>query len=304
MKKVIILTLLFIFIPYLLVIFFTSSKEIKFDYSESLIVRVKRENKGTIDYVYLEDYITGVLAGELPITFSDEAFKAQAVAARSYVLKKMDYNKSKEYDVVDTVNDQVYLDSDYLKSVWKNKYVEKINKIKKVVIDTTGEYLTYDGNIIDAFFFSTSVGYTENSEDVFNNSVPYLRSVKSEWDSNTSPVFNSQISLNIYEFYLKLGLPYKEKISVDIVETTSTGRIKKIKINDNLFDGETVRFKLNLKSNYFSIIQNDENITILTKGYGHGVGLSQYGAEAMAKLGYKYDEILKYYYKGVVLEKL
>lgn len=304
MKKIIMLTLLFIIIPYLIIQFFTPSKELKFDYSESLIVRVKREAADKIDYVYLEDYITGVLTGELPITFSDEAFKAQAVAARSYVLKKMDYNKNSEFDVYDSVKDQVYLDSNYLKSIWKNKYVEKINKIKKVVMDTSGEYLTYDGSIIDAFFFSTSVGYTENSEDVFSNSVPYLRSVKSEWERDTSPVFSSTVNLNIYEFYLKLGLPYKEKVITKVVDTTSTGRIKKIKINDVLFDGVDVRFKLNLKSNYFTIVQKDESIIITTKGYGHGVGLSQYGAEAMSKLGFKYDEILKYYYQGVVLEKL
>ena len=93
MKKILLLTLLCILIPYILVIVFLKEDEIKFDYNESLIVRVKREKTGNIDYVYLEDYITGVLAGELPITFSDEAFKAQAVAARSYVLKKMEYNK-------------------------------------------------------------------------------------------------------------------------------------------------------------------------------------------------------------------
>lgn len=303
MKKIILLTLLFIVIPYILVMFFTTDKEIKFDYTENLIVRVKREKLGIIDNIYLEDYITGVLAGELPITFSEEAFKAQAVAARSYVLKKMNYNKENDYDVVDTVSDQVYLDSAYLKSVWKNKYIEKINKIKKVVIATTGEYLTYEGNIIDAFFFSTSAGYTENSEDVFSNTVPYLRSVKSEWDKS-SPAFNSLTNLNIYEFYLKLDLPYNEKINIEVVEKTPTGRIKKIKINNVLFDGTTIRNKLNLKSNYFKIEQKDELVYITTKGYGHGVGMSQYGAEAMSKLGFKYDEILKYYYQGVVLEKL
>lgn len=304
MKKIILFTLLLIVIPYFLVILFLNEKEIEFDYNESLIVRVKREKTNTIDYIYLEDYITGVLAGELPITFSEEAFKAQAVAARSYVLKKIAYNKNNDYDVVDTVSDQVYLDIDYLKSVWKNKYIEKINKIKKVVLETNGEYLTYNGDIIDAFFFSTSVGYTENSEDVFSNKVPYLRSVKSEWDKETSPVFKDSINLNIYEFYLKLGLPYKEKIDIQIIDTTSTGRIKNIKINGVIFDGVTVRTKLNLRSNYFSIVQKDEEVTITTKGYGHGVGLSQYGAEAMSKLGFTYDEILKYYYQGVVLEKL
>ena len=103
MKKIIMLTLLFIIIPYLIIQFFTPSKELKFDYSESLIVRVKREAADKIDYVYLEDYITGVLAGELPITFSEEAFKAQAVAARSYAFKRMEYNKDNDYLYLDII---------------------------------------------------------------------------------------------------------------------------------------------------------------------------------------------------------
>lgn len=304
MKKFILLTVLIIFLPYLIVNIFINEKEVKFDYNNSLLVRVKREKKNIIEYIYLEDYITGVLAGELPFSFSDEAFKAQAVAARSYVLKKMEYNIDKEYDVLDSTSDQVYLDNDYLKSIWQDDYIEKINRLKKIVIETNGEYLTYNGTIIDAFFFSTSVGYTENSEDVFVNKVPYLRSVKSTWDENISPVFKSIKKLNIYEFYLKLGLSYNEKLDIDIVETTSTGRIKFLKINNVLFSGVDIRNLLELKSNYFTIVQNDDEITIYNKGYGHGVGLSQYGAEAMSRMGFNYEEILKYYYQGVILEKI
>ncbi|MEG0826052.1 MAG: stage II sporulation protein D [Bacilli bacterium] len=303
MKNLIIFVLLLIFIPYLLVSLFLKEDEIKFNYEKSIVVRVKREQTNTIEKVYLEDYITGVLAGELPITFSGEAFKAQAVAARSYVLKKMQYNVNNNYDVVDTISNQVYLDSSYLKKAWGNKYIEKINKIKKVVLDTTGEYLTYDGNVIDAFFFSTSVGYTENSEDIFTNKVPYLRSVKSQWDRDVSPVFKDEAQFSLYDFYLKLNLDYQDKIKLKILETTSTGRIKKIDINGTIFLGNNVVSKLGLRSTYFDIKQNNDNVLIQTKGYGHGVGMSQYGAEGMARLGFNYEEILKYYYKDVVLEK-
>lgn len=303
MKNLIIFVLLLIFIPYLLVSLFLKEDEIKFNYEKSIVVRVKREQTNTIEKVYLEDYITGVLAGELPITFSVEAFKAQAVAARSYVLKKMQYNVNNDYDVVDTISNQVYLDSSYLKKAWGNKYIEKINKIKKVVLDTTGEYLTYDGNVIDAFFFSTSVGYTENSEDIFTNKVPYLRSVKSQWDRDVSPVFKDEAQFSLYDFYLKLNLDYQDKIKLKILETTSTGRIKKIDINGTIFLGNNVVSKLGLRSTYFDIKQNNDNVLIQTKGYGHGVGMSQYGAEGMARLGFNYEEILKYYYKDVVLEK-
>lgn len=303
MKKILIFPIILILISYVLVFIFLREEEIIFNYEKSITVRVKREDTGVIDKVYLEDYITGVLAGELPIDFNDEAFKAQAVAARSYVLKKMEYNVNNSYDVVDTIYNQVYLDSDYLKKVWGSKYVSKINKIKRAVIDTEGEYLTYDGKVIDAFFFSTSVGYTENSEDVFDKSLPYLRSVKSEWD-NVSPVYKEEKNMSIYDFYLKLGLDYSSTLSSIVTLATSTGRVKKIKINDVLFSGGDVVSKLNLRSNYFFFKQVNDNVIITTKGYGHGVGMSQYGAEGMARNGFKYDEILKYYYKDVVLEKL
>ena len=139
MKKILFLTFIIIVIPYILISILTTEHEIKFDYKESIIVRVKR--KDTIENIYLEDYITGVLAGELPISFNKEAFKAQAVAARSYVLKKIEYNKNNEFDVYDSTKDQVYLDTNYLKSIWKKDYIKKINKIKKVVIETSGEYI-------------------------------------------------------------------------------------------------------------------------------------------------------------------
>jgi len=106
------------------------------------------------------------------------------------------------------------------------------------------------------------------------------------------------------EFYKKLGLEYSNKIITENIETTSTGRIKKIKINGSIFTGGQVFEKLKLRSTHFTITQNDNKVAVVTKGYGHGVGMSQYGAQGMAKSGYKYDEILKYYYQGVELKKI
>lgn len=303
MKKILFFSILLIIVPYLIITFFIPKEvEIKFLYEEGIYVRVKRVSQNKIDVVYLEDYVTGVLAGELPISFHEETFKSQAVAARSYVLKKMQYNKNKEYDVVDTTSDQVYLDSTYLKSVWKNDYVERINKIKKAVLETSLEYLEYEGNIIDAFFFSTSVGFTENSEDVFNSKIPYLRSVKSNWDT-ISPVFKSEYVVSLTDFYNKLNLKYNTILTVKNISTTNTGRIKTVSINGKIFSGEQIRNLLKLRSSYFTIEQVFDTVYIETKGYGHGVGLSQYGAEGMAREGFSYDEILKYYYQGVTLKK-
>ena len=303
MKRILLLTCLIILIPCLIVTLFIKDDEIKFIYKSNMNVRVKMTETNEIISVPFEDYIVGVLAGEMPVSFELEALKAQAVAARSYVMNKIAYNKDKDYDVVDTVMNQVYLDNEYLKKVWKDDYTEKINKIKTAVLETYNEYLEYDGKVVDAMFFSTSVGKTENSEEVFSNNVPYLRSVDSSWDS-ISPVYEVNYTFKLDEFYKKLNLSYSEKVSIKIISQTSTGRIKKLIINDVLFDSSNVVNSLNLKSNYFIISQNNDEIKITTKGYGHGVGMSQYGAQAMALNGYKYDEILSHYYQGVIIKKI
>ena len=302
MKKILLLTCLIIFIPFLVVNLFIKDDEIKFIYTSNMSVRVKQEDADKIIKVPFEDYIVGVLAGEMPISFELEALKAQAVAARSYVMKKMEYNKDKDYDVVDTVMNQVYLDNDYLKKAWKDDYTENINKIKTAVLETSNQYLVYDDKVIDAMFFSTSVGFTENSEEVFTSKLPYLRSVSSTWDT-ISPVYEVNYTFELEDFYNKLNLDYQDEIILEKVKTTSTGRIKEIKINDVLFTGSEVVTALNLKSNHFSIKQDKNKIYITTKGYGHGVGMSQYGAQAMALEGYTYDEILKHYYQGKEIKK-
>ena len=152
------------------------------------MVRIKRSDTGVIERVPLEEYIAGVLAGEMPVSFHEEALKAQAVASRSYVMFQMIKNQKKDYDVVDTVLNQVYLDSDTLKKKWKDHYEQYYQKVVNAVKDTAYQYLVYGEDIAEALFFSTSTGYTENSEEVFKNKVPYLRSVKSSWDK-ISPAF-------------------------------------------------------------------------------------------------------------------
>lgn len=305
MKKIIILLLMLIGIPYLITIcFIKKDDEIKFYFSSNTTVRIKRNATGKIDNVLLEDYIVGVLAGEMPVSFEIEALKAQAVAARTYVMKRLVNNKNSDYDIIDTTLNQVYLDNDELKKKWGNNYVNYINKLKTAVLETSGEYITYKDNIIDALFFSTSVGATENSEEVFVSALPYLRSVDSSWDAEVSPVFSENNTFSLKEFYNKLNLTYSNNLSIDVLQTTSTGRIKKIKINGTTFNGTTVAGKLGIRSDYFNISRDNDTVLVTTKGYGHGVGMSQYGAEAMAKKGYTYDKILKHYYKDVDIKKI
>jgi len=303
MKKITLITLLTLFIPFIIIMLFIKEDNNELKLIKNNNVRIKRQNE-TIDIVPFEEYIIGVLAGEMPAKFEIEALKAQAVAARSYVLKKIKQNKNENYDILDTVMNQVYLDETEMKNKWTNNYELYFNKIKQAVDETKGEYLTYNDEVIEAFFFSTSTGKTENVEEVFQEALPYLRSVDSSWDSEVSPVFSEINTFTLTDFYKSLNLEYSDNLNIEVTETTSTGRIKKIKINGKELNGTDISQKLNLKSNYFTITKTGNYITITTKGYGHGVGMSQYGAEAMAKKGYTYDQILKHYYQNVEISKL
>ena len=306
MKKILFITIVIIFIPFMIVCFYKidEKKEIKLNYVSNTIIRVKRISTENIEFLPLEEYIVGVLAGEMPIYFEKEAFKAQAVAARSYALKRIEYNKDNDYDVVDSIINQVYLDNDYLKSAWGSDYTENINKLREVVNETSLEYLAYDGEVIDALFFSTSNGYTETASMVFNVDLPYLQSVKSSWDEKTSSAFRSVTTIPIEDFYNKLDLEYSDSLDVKILKRSSTNRIISLSINGIEFTGKTLYDKLGLKSTDFSLKKDGNNIVVSTVGYGHGVGMSQYGAEGMAEEGYDYKDILKYYYTGTTIKKI
>lgn len=305
MKRLIIFIVVVISIPFFVVQFVNVDekelKEIKLNYLSNVIVRVKREATGQIDNVFLEEYIVGVVAGEMPVSFEIEALKAQSVASRSYVLKRLGNNN--EYDVVDTISNQVYLDEDTLIKKWQDNYVTYINKVREAVNATSMEYLEYNGEIIDAMFFSTSNGYTEDSGVVFSHDLPYLQSVESSWDEAVSSVFQDSITMSLQEFYERLDLPYQSNLSVEILKKSSSNRVVSLKINDKEFTGREVYQKLKIRSCDFEIQLLGSNVLINTKGYGHGVGMSQYGAQGMAKEGYSYREILAHYYTNTVLKE-
>ena len=306
MKKIFYLTLILIGIPTLSVLLIKpKEKEIiekKYLFEKNAKVRVKRVEKDVIETIPLEQYLIGVLSGEMPVSYELEALKAQAVAARTYTLKKMETNKNNQFDIVDNTNDQMYLDNNYLKSVWKENYDSYINKIKQAINETSGEYLTYDGKIIKAFFFSTSSGKTENCKDVFGENLPYLVSVSSTWDEN-SPSYLDKKTFSKKDFYEKLNLPYEDELDIEITRN-DTNSINTITINDNEMKGTDFRYELDLKSTNIDISETDNQIEITSKGFGHGVGLSQFGAQQLALKGYKYDEILKYYYQGTEFKKI
>jgi stage II sporulation protein D len=274
----------------------------------SIDIAVFRYNADKIETVDLEDYIIGVVASEMPAEFEEEALKAQALTARTYILRQLMYPSDIKLpegaDVTDTVYHQVYRNYEDYKKLWGDDYEWKIARVKQAVYATSGEILTYNDEPITASFFSTSNGYTVNSEDYWENSFPYLRSVASPWDVS-SPRFTKTITISKSDFEKKLGisLPNGNKIG-SIVSRTSGDRIGEVIIGGKSFTGREVRQKLELHSTDFTWQRSGNEITITTKGYGHGVGMSQYGANGMALEGKTYKEIVNYYYQGVKISSI
>lgn len=282
----------------------TETVEVASDETEELVVPVMRTKIDEIENVPLEQYVTRVVASEMPAEFEIEALKAQALAARTFVINQlMNEQNSKDLAILDTVDHQVYNDEDELRDIFGTDYHWKIEKIEEAVVATKSEILTYEQNPITPAFFSTSNGYTENSEDYWESELPYLRSVESKWDEK-SPKYISQHTFTIDEIEKLLNISLQRNTSIPIeISRTDSNRIKTLKIADQQFSGRKVRELLNLPSNDFSIEQRNDHFIFTTKGYGHGVGMSQYGANGMAKEGKNYKEIVSYYYKGVNIKK-
>lgn len=268
----------------------------------------------------LEEYVRGVVCGEMPAEFSMEAIKAQAVAARTFTLAHMEsygghkYNGAKGADVDDTVECQVYMNKEKRLSDWpESKKGIYWNKITDAVKETSGEILTYKGQVLEApYFFSTSGGKTENCSEVFSFDEPYLKSVTSPGD-NQSPRYKTILNISNSEFVKKVNDADAKaqlnvnnlKKQVNIKERSNFGgTVKKIQLGNIDMKGTDFRWLLGLYSYNFDINISDKTTTITSHGYGHDVGMSQWGANAMAKDGKKYKEILKHYYQGVNIEKL
>jgi stage II sporulation protein D len=267
-------------------------------------VAVMRSQTEQVENVPLEAYISGVVASEMPIEFELEALKAQALAARTYVVNKMLYQTDEEGSVItDTIQDQVYKNDAELRAKWGSNYNENMKKINEAVLATKGQIITYQDKPIDPQFFSTSNGFTENSEDYYKNEIPYLRSVTSPWDE-ASPYYLDQETFTFEQVETALGIDLPNKqLSIQATRTDSK-RVSELNIEGNKFTGREVREKLKLRSNDFTIKQKDNYLIFTTKGNGHGVGMSQYGANGMAKEGKTYEEIVKYYYKDVEVSQM
>ena len=232
------------------------------------------------------------------ISIDIEALKAQAVAARTYALKKTSTGAT----LSATISDQVYKTNDQLKALWGNSYNTYYNKVANAINSTKGKYLTYNGKYIDALYFSISNGKTEDPKFVWGSNYPYLKSVESPDKNLKSASYTTTLSLN--SFNQKLGISVTDNSQINIIDRTSGDRINNIKIGNKTFTGVKVRSLLGLRSADFSINISGGTVTITTKGYGHGCGMSQYGANEMAKQGKDYIYILNYYYSNVEIKSL
>lgn len=309
MRKLLVFVVFVVSIPILVINFFYSYNDFLLDSGfisnekeNNVFIRVKRGN-GEVETINLEDYLIGVVPSESPLYFEDEALKAQAVAARTYALKQMQNNQENYYDVTDDTYSQVYSDIETLKNRWGEYFDENYNRIKNIVDSTKGQYVSYNGDVIYAFFFSTSNGYTEDNKDVFGADLPYLKVVDSSFDAEETDNFSVTITMSKEDFYNDLGIPYSDELVISDVVRTASNRVSSLYVNGNYFNGISFQYKLGLRSNDYQIVDKG-NIEITTKGFGHGVGLSQYGANALAKRNKNYEEILKYYYQGTELKKL
>lgn len=258
-------------------------------------VTVYRSN-GTVLTLELEEYIIGVVGAEMPASFNSEALKAQAVVARTYTLRTLKSGKK----LTDSSSTQNYKTNSELKMLWSGSYNTYYNKIKNAVESTKGMYLTHSGTYIDAVYHSTSNGYTEDAKIVWGNSVPYLVSVSSAFDnSNKSYLTTTFYSYEDISKYLKNIV--SDETNFNILSRNSSGRVSEIEVNGSIYTGVVFRNLLGLRSADFEIEKIDGGVNITTEGYGHGVGMSQYGANGMANNGYGFKDILLHYYSGVQL---
>ncbi len=284
-----------------------------------LIVSVYNHNSNEIMDMELEEYIIGVVAAEAPAAFEMEALKSQAVAARTYAIWRRKVNgKTGHPDhsgailCTSHLHCQEWLSYEELKERHGNKWIKGyLPRIKEAVISTKGIIMTYNMEPIEPLYHSTSGGITENSEDVFATALPYLRSVSSPYEEG-SPVLVDQATISIKDFVSKLKSKHKDfeinekkiESEINILERSSGGTIKKIKMGNKDFEGREIREIFELRSANFTVDVKGNNINFTTKGYGHRVGMSQWGANGMAKEGSTFGEILKHYYQGISLSIL
>lgn len=314
MKKVFILILTIItvtiFVPYLLVLNFSNYKNEKtIKIPQKISVYIKNEDR--VCDMDFSQYLKEVVSAEMPAEFHEEALRAQAIAARTYVINRVNaYKNSKTpeehkgaYICTDSAHCKAWVSEERRKSLWPGEKADEYwKKISKAVDSTGNLIITYNDEPISAVFHSTSSGFTENASDVWGGDVKYLVSVKSEGDEN-SPKFKSEKIMSIDEFKKiaeeKIPGVLWDKGIIGNISRTNAGGITKIEVGGVSIKGTDFRFMYDLRSTNIQFELTQAEIKMSVKGYGHGVGMSQYGANYLAQNGKNYEDILKTYYTGV-----
>ena len=283
--------------------------------SNSKIIRLLHTTTGEVEEIDLDEYLYGVVSSEMPASYELEALKAQAVVARTYTIYQTIHNSSKHEnaDICDNYACcQAWISKEDRLAKWNEEEREKNwNKITEAVNSTSGKIITYNKEPINAFFHSNSGGITESSINIWGGiDYPYLKSVETSGEEGYTQ-YSSQVQFTkqelldkIKEKYSDCEIDYSQEDSVKILEYTTSGRVKTIKFGNKEVAGTEARTILGLKSTNFTVSLDGDNVTFSVIGYGHGVGMSQTGADALAKSGSNYEDIIKHFYTNVEIVEL
>lgn len=286
----------------------TETKVLKADEStDTDTFRLYDSETEKITVISREDYIFGVVAAEMPALYEPEALKAQAIAAYTYACFYREQNKNEKYDLTtDPSNSQSFITEEAAKAKWGSKAEEYTSKIKSAIEDVGQSVITYDGDVILAVYHAISSGKTEDSANVWGKEYPYLKSVDSKGDTEAE---NYETTISFTSSELKEKLSSKVKLSGEAkdwlgkITATDSSTVKQIALGGTNLSGSAVRECLELRSSCFTVEFKDDKFTFTVHGYGHGVGMSQYGANYLAKQGKDCEEILLHYYTECKIEK-
>ena len=270
----------------------------KSEEDDSISVFVVSVNKKVDMKVF--DYLVGAVAAEMPASYENEALKAQAVACCSYMMWLKNNADNAEYDISsDSSTHQGYLTDEEMRAKWGNKYESYKSKIEDAVSAVYGEYMTYKDEPVLALFHAISPGKTQNSEDVWESTLPYIKSKSAPGDS-LSPDFDSEMTVSstrIREIF-SIAESIKDSELIDIFSLSDSSFVKNIPLGNGSVSAGDIAAKLGLRSPYFTAEYKEGNYLFKVKGYGHGLGMSQYSADYMARQSATYKDILEYFYKG------
>ena len=341
MKKVILYLSLFILICFILPALLTKTKQ---DYKETVVEEIKPDvsntevmnnqqsdeiqeysyNKygtikllhsktGEVEELPLDEYLYGVVSAEMPATFEKEALKAQAIVARTYTIYKIQNKKHENADICDDSSCcQAWISKEDRLAKWEEESRESNwTKIQECVNKTKGKIITYENAPINAFFHSNSGGTTEIPVNVWGGTgYPYLQVVETSGEEGYTQ-YSSEVNLSneellnkLKEKYQDISINFSNNDDIKILEHTESGRVKTVKFGNHNLSGVEVRTIFNLKSTNFEILKENEKIKFSVKGYGHGVGMSQTGADTMAKQGSSAEDIITHFYTGVEIKDI